>query len=189
MVKINTIAIIAITALLSITASATYFTTMQNQSPTYRPVRFFEQLWGSSSAGGMAMALPWTAVGVTPPDSDLQPYFKPLPRSFLLTREWYGASSYFDRGESLWTFLRSGEVIRFGFNSTEPLYVDCVFDQNYVRQMHTDDTYSYSGTLRIPRSGVYCFDFSISDSVERSVNATVSFRCSEAVNELAIDSH
>jgi len=179
--------IIASALLIAIIAIA--FLSAAAQKPEFREVLFFEQLWGSSSPGtGMAEALPWTAVGVASPDSDTQPYFKPLSGSFVLSREWSG-SSYDDQGESLWTFLKSGEVIRFGFNSSEPVYMDLVSDQSGVLMLYVNSTYSYSGTFRVAKGGLYLFDFSIGDSVHRSVNATVSFRCLEAVKRLVIDSH
>jgi len=169
--------IITSTLLIVIIVSTSFYAA--TQTPKFREVLFFEQLWGSSSAGGTAMALPWNAVGV--PNSELQPYFKPLPRSFVLSRYWHSASSYFDQGESLWTFLMSDEVIRFGFNSSEPVYMELVSDQN-IRIVHNNGTYSYSGIFKVAKGGLYYFDFQIDESVTRSVNATVSFRCFEAMN-------
>ncbi len=129
MVKINTIAIIAITALLVITASATYFATMQNQVPIYGPVRFFEQEYTSTSSGGAAMAVPF---------DNLSSYLEPLSASFEISRRWGGVDRWADQGVSLWTILKSGGVIQYGFNSSEPVVMSLITGENDTQIFHTN---------------------------------------------------
>ena len=178
MLKVSKIALIAMTALLSITSSATYFAATRERVPIYNPMSFVKLDYASTSTGGVSMKLP----------ENITSALKPLPLIFIVRQEWHGASNVADYGVSFWTILKKGEVIQYGFNASEPVAFD-LGDQSGVRVMHTNGTYSYSGTFRVPRDGLYYFDFSIDDSVERSVNATVSFRCFEAMNRLVIDSH
>ena len=81
-----------------------------------------------------------------------------------------------------------GEVIQYGFNSTDPVVITLISGEEGIRIFHTNSTYSYIGTFKATKEGLYVFDFSFDDSVERSVNARVSFKCFEAMNQAAIDS-
>lgn len=178
MIKPSQIIIVTITVLLMITISATYYAAGPRRTPTYDSVFFFKQEYASTSFGGVAMKVPF---------NNLSSVLEPLPTSFEISRRWSGVYDWADHGVSLWTIMKRGEVIQYGFNSSHPVVMALISGQNYIRIFHTNSSSSYYGTFIAIEDGLYFFDFSIDDSVEHSVNSTISFRCLEARNRAAID--
>ena len=152
--------------------------------------------WTTSNAAAAAATAAESAQGINTTSTDtetssitlVQPSaLKPLPTSFEVSRQWSGNYSWSDRGVAFWTNLKKGEVIQFGYNSSEPVVMALgynIADRNIL----WENSSSYSGTYRAAQYGAYYFDFYILDSVHKSVTATISFKCYEPLNRAAINS-
>ena len=129
MLYIKEIFLTTFCVLLAITMTVGYFA--ETQTPIYRPVLFFKQDSTSTSSGGVAMALPWTAsasaeaaaktaastqstntssngpaIAVT--SFDFQSILVPLPPSFEINKQWGGEYHWSTTEVVFWTNLKKG---------------------------------------------------------------------------------
>jgi hypothetical protein len=208
LLKIQELFLTTLFILLSIIVTTAYFA--ETQTPIYKSTLFFKEEYTSTSAGGVAMAVPWlnypdaalaaataagSAQGTNTSFTDIgtasiilvQPSaLKPLPSSFEVSRQWSGDYSWSDRGVTFWTNLKKGEVIQFAYNSSEPVVMVLGYGIG-EKNILWKNSPSNMGAYKVVQDGVYSFDFFILDSVHKSVTATISFKCYEAANRAAVN--
>jgi len=97
-------------------------------------------------------------------------YPRELPRRIVLGRTWSKFGAWTDHSYTFKTTLNEGTVLRFGFNSTQP--IDFILLNRTDRVMMVTG-FTYTQEYVVPATGDYTFSL----SVDKPRTAVVSFRC------------
>ena len=119
------------------------------------PVLFYEDVSTSTPVGGMSL------VSVNP---------SPLPESFAVNRTRSG-SGFSDRSYRFESYFARGELLRFGYNASEPVEFRLYGPGREVTHLSVVRL-GYGDLFKVPASGQYTFSFSVYNQT-----ADVSFRC------------
>jgi hypothetical protein len=119
------------------------------------PVLFYEDIGTSTPVGGMSL------VSINP---------APLPESFAVNRTRSG-SGFSDRSYRFESYFARGELLRFGYNASEPVEFRLYGPGREVTHLSVVRL-GYGDLFKVPASGRYTFSFSVYNQT-----ADVSFRC------------
>jgi hypothetical protein len=104
----------------------------------------------------------------------------------MRARKQWGDEYWSTSEVAFWTNLKKGEVIQFGFNSSAPVVMELGYGMVQTSILWKTGS-SLQGFYRPVQDGVYYFYFFINDSVHKSEDITVSFKCYEAANRAAVN--